>query len=198
MIAPVEVIDAIALCISSPRDLLSLALTCKHVAGVLVPRHTQYRVIRCSPLRGFNIWTQLQDNKSLAKNVRAIHIQDDTGLASPPFQITPRHPPLPDRIPSAFISLQTPQSMWQKPNYIETTAERALIAALRNMTKLESFTWTALPPLVYSSTQQDSEDIWTILGSSTNVSHLDVVDYDTEGTWYPRSPIHDSTVSLCN
>jgi hypothetical protein len=56
-------------------------------------------------------------------------------------------------------------------------AEKALIAALRSMSGLQSFTWNREPPLLDSRFDVDvSDDIWTALRSCTCLQELNVVD----------------------
>lgn len=198
MKAPPELIDAIACQVYSPHDVLSLALTCNYVASVLIPRHAQYRVIRCSPLEGYHLWTLLRQDKSLARNVRILHLYDM-------FESPQNDTPLRRRVPLAFVPFSTPISLFgtkalfppgcggNTPGAsVELVAERALIGAIRNMVELGSFTWTAHHPLIDSRRSPIALDIWGAIGYSQNLLHLAVENFDP----FPShsSPIHDSTV----
>lgn len=197
MSAPPEIIEAIASNAHSQCDTLLLALTCKYVASVLIPRYTQYRVICCSPLEGVHVWTKLKQDKSLARNVRILHIRE--------YFHKPRKGYLvPRRVPLAFIPLPSPSAHYGSNSRSSTKqqtnayakgleAEVLLIGAICNMTQLESFTWTANAPLITSRTDSAALDVWAALSLHTSIRNLEVED-GTHKYGAVRLPIHDNMV----
>ncbi|KAF5318502.1 hypothetical protein D9619_011032 [Psilocybe cf. subviscida] len=75
---PTEILDAVLSHLDDRRDLRSAGLTCRRVAGVVFPRHYEYRVIRCK-VSDIAVWHHLARNRALARNVRRVEIIDERG-----------------------------------------------------------------------------------------------------------------------
>ncbi|KAF5309721.1 hypothetical protein D9611_014933 [Ephemerocybe angulata] len=82
---PTEILDSIMAYLDSKRDLLNVALCCKHLHDVVFPRHFEYRVIRCK-VSSISVWKHLLGNHSLARNVRRLEIVDERSSVA----VTPR------------------------------------------------------------------------------------------------------------
>lgn len=72
---PPELLEIIVSHITLERDLLHLALTCSHLCGTIIPRHLNYRSLRCSILEGFRLWKRLARDRDLARNVRRLEVE---------------------------------------------------------------------------------------------------------------------------
>ncbi|OCB85043.1 hypothetical protein A7U60_g8000 [Sanghuangporus baumii] len=90
---PTENLDEIASYVDSKRDLLSLALSCKRMYGVIFPRHFEYRVIRCK-ISNIAVWSYFANSRALASNVRRLEILDERSTEIP-------------RIPSDILASDT-------------------------------------------------------------------------------------------
>ncbi|GJJ12782.1 hypothetical protein Clacol_007027 [Clathrus columnatus] len=67
--------DEISFLIDSPKDLLSLALTCRTFKELIIPDHLEYRII-CCDFRRPDVWKFLASRPWLARRMRAIVIVD--------------------------------------------------------------------------------------------------------------------------
>ena len=136
----------------------------------------QYRIIR-SPLDVSGLWDHLADNPTLAREVRVLEIQRQMGG----YGIARPEPKVPEQFHSAaphVAGTGIPYSFFLS-KYVPglREAEKVLIAALRSMSRLQSFIWNREPPLLDSRFDIDvSDDIWTALRSCTCLRELNVVD----------------------
>ncbi|KAL1744886.1 hypothetical protein HDZ31DRAFT_37623 [Schizophyllum fasciatum] len=73
---PAELLDAIAGHLDAPADLRALALTCRRLRAVVVPRHAQYRAVR-APASALRVWHHLAVSRALAANVRVAEVLDE-------------------------------------------------------------------------------------------------------------------------
>ncbi|TFK71114.1 hypothetical protein BDN72DRAFT_730040, partial [Pluteus cervinus] len=67
-----EILDEIFSHIEHHRDLVNLACVCRTFALVLVPRHTEYRVIKIQSAAPF-VWAHLARRRDLTRNIREVH-----------------------------------------------------------------------------------------------------------------------------
>ncbi|KAH7925563.1 hypothetical protein BV22DRAFT_1088685 [Leucogyrophana mollusca] len=125
---PTEILDAISFHIDSKRDLLSLALSCQRLYGVIFPRHYEYRVIRAK-VSSISVWNHLIVNRSLAQNVRRLEVVDErsTDLVS---------------VPSGILMTETDLESSEDELGMHTKQERFLASALTKMVALRSFFWS--------------------------------------------------------
>ncbi|KAG6893386.1 hypothetical protein C0992_010217, partial [Termitomyces sp. T32_za158] len=118
---PHEIIEAILSEIDQVPDLLSLALTSRANAAIVIPTHTQYRKLRIrTPMSA--MWTHLAQRADLTRNIREVQLcarQDYTA---------------PDRFPVSLVddSLQ---------DYNEENRISCLCTALKHMKRLITFVW---------------------------------------------------------
>jgi hypothetical protein len=70
---PVELLERIIDFIDYPKELLSLALSCKNLCYLVIPRPLEYRFIE-TRADNFVLWQSLISNPSIAINVRILHI----------------------------------------------------------------------------------------------------------------------------
>jgi len=133
---PIECLDAIALEIDKAKDILSLSLTCKALYSLVFYRHLRFRVIACRLGRqsSLEVWDLLARNKYLARSVRVLEIRLDAVNGSR------RH-----IIPLDSESKEkTKRKRKGRLSTYELYATRILdyfIPALRQMTRLTSFSW---------------------------------------------------------
>lgn len=126
---PTEILDAIVFHIDSKQDLLALASSCQRMHGVVIPRHLDYRVLRCK-VSSISMWNHLIVNRSLAKNVRRLEILDErTSVDSL-------------RIPGGVVGTDTDLESTDDELAMHEKQERYLVSALTKMTALKSFVWS--------------------------------------------------------
>jgi len=121
---PNEILDMIAFHIDGRRDLLALALTCRRLRDIVLPRHLEYRDIHCKPSSD-KVWRHLIAHPLLACQVRRLHILDNRSRE--PEIIPSRADEEPD-IPLCGLALHKEH-------------ERLILEALAKMTTLTSFYW---------------------------------------------------------
>ena len=102
----------------------------------------QYRIM--SPL---GLWNHRADNPALAREVQVLEIQRQMGG----HMISRPKPKVPEQFHSAAQHAAIPYPFFLS-KYVPSLqqVEKALIAALRNMSGLQSFTWNREPPLLDS------------------------------------------------
>lgn len=154
---PTEILDAIATCIDSRKDLISLALTCKRMHGVVCPRHTDYRVIRAK-LSAVRVWNHLIVHRSLASNVRVLEVLDERCSTS---AVTPKD----------IVARDTDLETTDDELGMHAKQERTLVAAIGRMSGLQSFTWSC------NHSPISIDDLWpTLLTKCPALCELDIRD----------------------
>ena len=76
---PTEILDSIAFHIDSKSALLSFAISCRRMYGIVFRRHFNYRIIRCK-VSSISVWTHLIVHRSLVRNVRRLEIFDERSI----------------------------------------------------------------------------------------------------------------------
>lgn len=139
---PPEILDTILDNLALHSDLLNLALCSKKCKDVVIPRHSEYRIIRvhhsASKTRWVNLWTHLARRADLAKNVREVHVVDD-------YRAT-------ERVPSRLL----------KDQVGEGNAKKDMCVALSHMHYLHTFTSARMVEL----------DVLSVLGDIDALEHL--------------------------
>jgi hypothetical protein len=125
---PTEILDAIVFYVDSKRDLLSLALSCRRMYGIVFPRHFDYRTIK-SKVSSISVWNHLIVHRSLARNVRRLEILDERSTESE------THPP-------GISTSETDLESSDDELGFHDKQERYLISALTKMSALQSFYWS--------------------------------------------------------
>ncbi|KAF9063949.1 hypothetical protein BDP27DRAFT_1334271 [Rhodocollybia butyracea] len=70
---PLEILDTILTDVDAHCDLISLALVSKNIYHQVIPRHSEYRVLRTRH-RFPGVWAHLAKRADLSRNLREIHI----------------------------------------------------------------------------------------------------------------------------
>ncbi|KAF9462820.1 hypothetical protein BDZ94DRAFT_1260400 [Collybia nuda] len=119
---PFEITEKFLGSIGTPQDLLSLALTSRYWAELIIPRHIQYRELHLGPDgQTSSLWNHLAERKDLAKNIREVRLTS----MDRKWEIRP--------------TTLVPSCDDQSEN--ERNQERSFIQAFQNFEKLECFTW---------------------------------------------------------
>ncbi|KAF5378220.1 hypothetical protein D9757_009150 [Collybiopsis confluens] len=132
---PTEILDAIVFHISSRVDLLNLAMSCSRMHDIVIPRHFDYRVVKCK-VSSISVWNHLSIHRSLALNVRRLEVLDERALGS----ASGAHAA--EMVPGGISSTETDLEDTDDELGIHEKQERYLINALSKMTHLESFVWS--------------------------------------------------------
>ncbi|KAJ2917923.1 hypothetical protein MD484_g2482, partial [Candolleomyces efflorescens] len=159
---PTEILDSIMSFLDSKRDLLNVALCCKHLHDVVFPRHFEYRFIRCK-VSSLSVWNHLLVNHSLARNVRRLEIVDERSSAS--------------TMPRGMI---VPRGITKRDTDLESTddelgmhkkQERYLGLALQMMSGLKELKWSC------NHSPISIEHIWSALSMRcTTLDTLEIAD----------------------
>jgi len=128
---PNEILDMMVFHVDSRKDLLALALTCKRLCDIVLPRHLEYRVIHCKP-SSIKVWRHLIAHPLLACNVRHLQVMDDRSRDA---EIVPSRAAEKLDIPPTGLELHKEQ-------------QRLILGALTNMTTLTSFYWACNNSLI--------------------------------------------------
>ncbi|TFK67034.1 hypothetical protein BDN72DRAFT_116228 [Pluteus cervinus] len=74
---PAEMIESIISEIPRTRDLVQLACTCSFFRDLIIPRHTEYRVLRLPDTTAGQfdyLWSHLSQRPNLTRNMRKVHV----------------------------------------------------------------------------------------------------------------------------
>ena len=156
-----ETLEEIASNLDSHRDLISLALVSPAWKAIIIPRHSQYRVIRIR-VDMPHLWAHLAQRADLARTIKAIHLYDEHDLSSP--QIYPTT--LVDAIERAD------EPMGVGPKEKEDRKIRNMCQALRHMTELREFAWTLSSSTYPTSRSVQEEAIFLALSQCQSLAHL--------------------------
>ncbi|KAJ7498097.1 hypothetical protein B0H11DRAFT_1715635 [Mycena galericulata] len=163
------------------RDLVSLALVCHASSTLVIPRHTEYRVLRTRHLLPA-MWAHLARRADLARNIREVHICERTNKTAS------------DRVPKTLIDRVTDEKV---ANIMEDRRIRNICTALGHMRRLHTFTWSweVDPPALPTVEPGHENAILDVLSRKETLRHLGLwglfgnhapgVAYDPESALYP-------------
>jgi hypothetical protein len=186
MLLPVETLEEIVNLVDEPRDLFNLASACRILARIIIPRHLQYRVIRCR-LNTSTVGKQLSMDKLLARNVRILELQQD------PKDDRPADPRL--RIPRGLEFAETYESHPLRRYDHAASLEREydlelrLISSIKNMSNLTHFKWNRDPPLIGDRSPQG--DVWMALKGCRELRELDALDVESTRRVYRNHALNN-------
>ncbi|EGO29313.1 hypothetical protein SERLADRAFT_456893, partial [Serpula lacrymans var. lacrymans S7.9] len=153
---PTEILDSIVFHVDEKRDLLSLALSCHRLHGVIFPRHYDYRVIRCK-VSSISVWNHLIVNRSLARNVRRLEILDERSTE-------------PASVPSDILVSETDLESTDDELGMHVKQERFLVSALTKMTALHSFSWSC------NHSPISIDNVWPTLLKCPSIREVEIND----------------------
>ncbi|KAK0442605.1 hypothetical protein EV421DRAFT_1890925 [Armillaria borealis] len=154
---PTEILDAIVFHIDSKQDLLALASSCQRMHGIIIPRHVDYRVLRCK-VSSISMWNHLIVNRSLAKNVRRLEILDERTSVDAL------------RIPGGIVGTDTDLESTDDELAMHEKQERYLVSALTKMTALNSFVWSC------NHSPISIDNVWPTLLKCHSLSEVEIHD----------------------
>ncbi|KAF8624032.1 hypothetical protein AX17_007238 [Amanita inopinata Kibby_2008] len=125
---PPEILDQIFSYIDRLPDLTAFALASRQCARHVIPRHTEYRIVRANMLRS-KLWHHLAERPNLTRNIREVHMYDKYGHVFPDRYPTTLVPPV------VNVREETPDA--------EAKRMLAMCSALWSMDVLTTFIWTA-------------------------------------------------------
>ncbi|KIY62809.1 hypothetical protein CYLTODRAFT_458684 [Cylindrobasidium torrendii FP15055 ss-10] len=172
---PQEILDEILAEIDLHRHLVSFACVSKACTALVIPRHTEYRVLRIRHKLPA-VWEHLARRADLARNIRQVHLCERHNQASS------------DRFPQTLLKgVERPYKPEEEDERVQNICK-----ALGHMDKIQVFTWTTEniltlqpPPLV---PQHGAE----IIAMLVDKAHLKHVALGGDG-WYPY-PGHPNAV----
>lgn len=153
---PTEILDAIVYYLDAKSDLLNLALTCHRMHDIVIPRHYEYRVIRCK-VSSISVWNHLIVNRALAKNVRRVEILDERST-------------IVQLVPSGIQASDTDLESTDDELRMHEKQERYLVSALGKMTALKVFMWSC------NHSPISIDNVWPTLLTITTLSHVEIND----------------------
>jgi hypothetical protein len=159
-----ETLEEIACNLDSHQDLISLALVSSAWKAIIIPRHSQYRVIRIREDMP-RLWAHLAQRADLARTVKVIHLHDEHDLLSP--QIYPTTLVEATEEPGASEPIGV--GSWEKK---EDRRIRNMCRALTHMTELREFAWTLSASTYPTSRSVQEEAIFLALSRCPSLAHL--------------------------
>ncbi|KAJ7066780.1 hypothetical protein B0H15DRAFT_872452 [Mycena belliarum] len=163
------------------RDLVSLALVSRAAAAQVIPRHTEYRVVRTRHLLPA-MWAHLARRADLTRNIREVHICERPNKTAS------------DRVPSKLIDHYGEE---KAAHIMEEKRIRNICAALGHMRRLHTFTWSwdVHPPSVPTIAPGHENAILEVLSRKKSLRHFGLsgmfgvhapgAGYDPDSTLYP-------------
>ncbi|KIJ51631.1 hypothetical protein M422DRAFT_243932 [Sphaerobolus stellatus SS14] len=133
---PADVLDTIAFQLDHPKDLVSLARTCRKFFEIVHPKHLYYRRISCDPRRE-SIWKGLISHRGIAERFARLSLFDETRPKAP-FDERKLYRLLP-------LSFKTDQNVANKKAEPKSDASRPYLSLLpdviANFSNLVRFSW---------------------------------------------------------
>ncbi|KDR67690.1 hypothetical protein GALMADRAFT_1072918 [Galerina marginata CBS 339.88] len=123
---PDEILEEIVSELDQHSDLVAFALSSRICAALVIPHHTQYRILRVrrpSP----DMWAHLARRADLARNIREVHICERTNLWAA------------DHYPTTLIDNRLDRTIESSE---ESVRIRNICQALGHMRRLRVFTWS--------------------------------------------------------
>ncbi|TFK62598.1 hypothetical protein BDN72DRAFT_383534 [Pluteus cervinus] len=134
---PAEIIEAILSEISHPYDLVQLACASSLFRNLVIPRHTEYRILwlRATSSSQFDfLWTHLLQRPNLTRNIWKVDMTEEL--------TTNRLTPAPSKkVPLYPKTLIVDEKLDNSQNGSCRNTEALMLSALRLMVNLNSFTW---------------------------------------------------------
>lgn len=174
---PLEILDEILEELDLHCDLLSLALCSHACARLVIPRHSEYRVIRVRNSH-HEMWAHLALTANLARNVREVHLCERDNYSSR------------DRVPKTLVPQLRPASENQASSQDESLRIKNICTALGHMRHLRTFTWSCntLP----TETAEHEADVIRVLAAKTTLEKFALT-----GPFASRAPgIHNDRTSV--
>ncbi|KAJ7114089.1 hypothetical protein C8R44DRAFT_710505 [Mycena epipterygia] len=163
------------------RDLVSLALASRASGALVIPRHTEYRVLRTRHLLPA-MWAHLARRADLTRNIREVHICERLNKTTS------------DRVPKMLIDHCVDEKM---VHMVEERRIRNICTALGHMRRLHTFTWSwdVNPPAVPTIEPAHENAILEALSRKKTLAHLGLsglfgarapgAGYDPDSALYP-------------
>ncbi|KAJ7147644.1 hypothetical protein C8R43DRAFT_926134 [Mycena crocata] len=174
------------------RDLVSLALVSRASSALVIPRHTEYRVVRTRHLLPA-MWAHLARRADLTRNIREVHICERLNKTAS------------DRVPRSLIDRCVDEKMG---HIVEERRIQNICTALGHMRRLHTFTWSweVDPPSVPTIEPAHENAILEVLSKKKTLRHLGLsgvfgahaagLGYDPNSVLYPLWKFSNLT-SLC-
>lgn len=163
LVLPTELVDAVASYVDAREDLLSFALTCRAFKCIAVPRHIDYRLVRCHHRR-HTVWRHLAARPDLARNVRVVEV---VGELDPT-----RYGP--ERVPSFLCEAKIKAAKRERrPSNAEGLA--LVGEALGKMVNLQKFTWSTSLCFTREAEREAEAGIWLAVSRHQLVKHVEFV-----------------------
>ncbi|KAI0777808.1 hypothetical protein BD413DRAFT_686859 [Trametes elegans] len=154
---PTEILDGIAFFVDARSDLGALAATCRRMRDVVVPRHAEYRLVRCRA-SAVRVWHHLAVHRALARNVRRVEVLDE------------RAPAGAEVVPAGITLTDTDLESTDDELGLHAKHARFVLAALARMTALRSIKWGCNHSLVAF------ESVWPALVRCGSLEEVEVYD----------------------
>ena len=182
---PDEILEEIVAELDQHKDLISFALASRSCAALVIPHHTEYRILRVRhPLP--NMWAHLARRADLSRNIREVHICERHNYLSP------------DHYPITLIDKNIDNAL---VNAEESVRIRNICQALGHMHRLQVFSWSwkDVQGQQWPTSHPDHENAVLVAVSKLpaleklNLSgkfalHALSSEYDTKSIKYPVSP----------
>ena len=179
---PDEILEEIVAELDQHKDLISFALASRLCSTLVIPHHTEYRILRVRhPLP--NMWAHLARRADLARNVRQVHICERDNHLSP------------DHYPTTLIDKNIDYAL---RNAEESVRIRHICQALSHMHRLQVFTWSCMDSLQRPTSHPNHENaVLTAVGRLPALQKLNLTgrfalhalssQVDTSSMTYPVS-----------
>ncbi|TFY82010.1 hypothetical protein EWM64_g2000 [Hericium alpestre] len=158
---PAELLDEVASFLDTRSDLLSFALTCRALKQIVIPRHSEYRFVRCH-YRYLDVWRHFIQRPDLARHVRTLEVVDaEDGPTGPP------------QIPSVALCSDRPFA-FQLSQFTIHDALTELKKALSSMKNLQSFHFQTMASRhdVFDGSVDDEAAVWDTVSKLPSVQDI--------------------------
>ena len=162
---PAEILDQILSELDLRSDLISLALANRACFHLVIPRHSEYRVLRTRH-RHAAMWAHLARRSDLSRNIRKVHCCARDNQTAP------------DQYPASLVPSE--RSTPQEDLYLEKMRLANICQALRHMGHLQEFIWENPDDprqMLVNLSEWNEGNILEALAVSTKLTHLSLSGY---------------------
>jgi hypothetical protein len=171
-----ETLEEIVSYLDSHRNLISLALVSAAWKAIIIPRHSQYRVIRIREDMP-HLWSHLAKRADLARTIKVVHLYEEHDFSSPQIY------------PTTLVEEEHGSGEKEEEQKIKNVCQ-----ALRHMTALREFAWSLSANALPTTRPRHEDAIFRALSRCRSLAHLALwgrfaehapgIDFDPKGSAY--------------
>ncbi|THH20337.1 hypothetical protein EW146_g1029 [Bondarzewia mesenterica] len=162
IVLPTELLDTIASYVDAHCDLVSFAQVCRAFQQIAIPRHTDYRLVRCH-YRRHVVWKHLVARPDLTENVRVLEVLGELESTRNKSECVP------------YVVREEGRKGRKKEKVRYSSAESLMLVAeaLEKMESLQKFVWSTSLGFSKEAERQAETRIWRAVSQHQMLQHVE-------------------------